>query len=157
MFFASATYTVIHTTIAIVGIITGFIALIGMLKGEARPAWTALFLLSTIAASLTGFGFPYGGFLPSHVLGVISLIVLAIALLGFYVYGLAGAWRWIYVVAATIALYLNCFVEVVQAFQKIPSQQEVAATQSELPFAIAQLALLAAFIWLGYLTVKRFR
>lgn len=157
MFFASTTYTLIHTGISIAGILTGIVVLLGLIKGEARPAWTAAFLAATIATSVTGFGFPFGQFLPSHLFGVISLVALAIALPGLYVYKLAGSWRWIYIVAAVFALYLNCFVAVVQAFQKIPAIRALAPTQSEPPFAAAQLALLAAFLWLGYLAVKRFR
>jgi hypothetical protein len=90
------------------------------------------------------------------VLGVISLVVLAIAIVALYFCGLAGAWRWIYVTSAVLALYLNVFVAVVQSFQKIPFLQPLAPTQSEPPFLVAQLAVLAIFIICGIIAVRRF-
>jgi len=114
-------------------------------------SWTALFLITTVATSVTGFMFHSKSFGPPHVVGLISLVVLAVAIVALYVYRLAGSWRWIYVVTATAALYLNCFVGVVQAFQKLPFLQPLAPTQSEPPFLIAQLAVLAIFVVLGFL------
>jgi hypothetical protein len=151
-----STYTVIHTILSLIGIAAGIVALFQMIGGRLSKGWTWLFLFTTILTSVTGFGFPVTGLMPSHIFGVISLVVLAIALYALYSKHLAGAWRWIYVVTAAIALYLNCFVGVVQAFQKLPPLQPLAPTQSEPPFQIAQLVLLLVFIILGFLAVRKF-
>lgn len=149
-------FTVFHTVLSLVGIASGIIVLLGMLTGQKLGGWTALFLLTTIATSVTGFGFPFTGLLPSHIVGIVSLAVLTVAVFARYGRHLAGSWRWIYVVSATVALYLNCFVGVVQAFQKLPFLQPLAPTQSEPPFEITQLTMLAIFIALGLIAVRNF-
>jgi hypothetical protein len=149
-------FTTLHVVISLIGIASGLVVLYGMLTAQRMSGWTALFLLTTILTSVTGFLFPFNGLLPSHVVGAISLVVLAVALLALYAFGLAGAWRWIYVVTAVAALYLNVFVGVVQAFQKLAFLQPLAPTQSEPPFAIAQLAVLAIFLGVGFLAVRQF-
>lgn len=151
-----ATYTVVHTILSLIGIAAGFVVLFGMLGGKLFKNWTWIFLFTTILTSVTGFGFPVTGLMPSHIFGVISLVVLAIALYALYGKRLSGAWRWVYAVTAMIALYLNSFVGVVQAFQKLPPLQPLAPTQSEPPFQIAQLVLLLVFIILGFLAVRKF-
>src|SRR5262245_24697773 len=151
-----STFTTLHVIISLVGIVAGFVALLGMLGGRKLGVWTALFLATTVLTSVTGFLFPFTKLLPSHVVGIISLDVLAVALLELYVFSLDGPWRWIYVVGAVLALYLNVFVAVVQAFQKLAFLQPFAPTQTEVPFIIAQAAVLALFAVLGILAVKRF-
>ncbi len=150
------TFTQLHVIISFIGIISGFIVLWGMLSGRRLAGWTALFLASTVLTSLTGFPIPPFGFDPPRAVGIISLVVLLAALLALYVFRLQGAWRWIYVVTAVAALYLNVFVGVVQAFQKLSFLQPLAPTQSEPPFAIAQATVLAIFAGLGFLAVRRF-
>jgi hypothetical protein len=150
-------YTQIHVLISLVGIFTGLIVLFGMLAGKRLDGWTKWFLATTVLTSVTGFFFPFHGFTPAIGLGIISLIVLAVAIYARYPRQLAGAWRWIYVVAAVIALYFNVFVGVVQSFEKIPALHALAPTQTEPPFKITQLAALALFILLGILAVMRFR
>jgi hypothetical protein len=120
------------------------------------PGWTAIFLLTTILTSVTGFPFPTPTFDPAKVIGTLSLVVLAISLIALYGNNLARSWRWIYVVTALFAQYLNSFVAVVQSFQKIPFLKALAPKGSEPPFMIAQLILLALFIVFGYRAVKRF-
>ena len=154
----TSTFTEVHVIISLMGIASGLVVMFGLLSGKRMKGWTALFLATTVATSVTGFGFPLThGFQAPHVVGVISLVVLAIALLARYGFHLAGAWRWIYVVSAITALYLNCFVAVVQAFQKIPALHALAPKQSEPPFVAAQLVLIAIFIVLGVLASSRFR
>jgi hypothetical protein len=148
--------TTLHVAISLTGIVSGLVVLYGMLGSQRLGGWTALFLATTILTSVTGFMFPFSGLLPSHVVGLISLVVLAVALLALYGFRLAGPWRWIYVATALAALYLNVFVGVVQAFQKLSPLQSLAPTQSEPPFALAQLAVLAIFLALGFLAVRRF-
>src|SRR5256885_750049 len=114
-----STYTIIHVIISLIAIATGFITVFGMLTGDRMARWTAIFLIMTILTSVTGFGFPFDHFLPSHAVGAISLVFLAVALFAVYVKHLAGAWRWIYVVSAIIALWFNVFVLIVQSFMKI--------------------------------------
>jgi hypothetical protein len=128
-----------------------------MLGSKRLPGWTALFLATTVLTSVTGFLFPFERLLPSHVFGIISLVVLAIALFALYGRHLAGSWRWIYVVGAAVALYLNSFVGVFQAFLKIPAVHALAPTQAEPPFAVAQGTVLLAFIVLTVLAVRAFR
>jgi hypothetical protein len=149
-------FTTLHVVISLIGIASGLIVLYGMLAGHRMNGWTALFLLTTILTSVTGFLFPFNGWLPSHAVGAISLVVLAAAVFALYVFRLSGAWRWIYVASALAALYLNVFVGVVQAFQKLAVLQPLAPTQSEPPFAIAQLVVLAIFLAAGFLAVRRF-
>jgi hypothetical protein len=145
-----------HVIVSLIGIVSGIVVLVGMLSAQRMAGLTAVFLATTALTSVTGFFLPAEHLLPSHVVGIISLVMLAIALVALYLRRLAGAWRWIYVVAAVIALYFNCFVGVAQAFQKIAALHALAPTQSEPPFMIAQLVLLAVFIVLGFLAVKRF-
>lgn len=152
-----STFTLVHVLLSLAGIATGFLVLFGLLSANKLENWTALFLLTTVLTSVTGFLFPVSTFLPSHVVGVISLAVLAAAILALYVFHLSGAWRWLYVGGAVLALYFNVFVGVVQGFQKLSFLQPLAPTQSEPPFLIAQLVVLVLFIVLGLLAIARFR
>ena len=157
MIFSLATYTLVHVVLSLVGIVSGFVVAAGLLGSKRLDGWTALFLATTAATSLTGFGFPFDHLLPSHVVGGISLVVLAAAILARYARHLEGAWRWIYVVGAVLALYLNVFVLVVQAFMKVPALNAMAPTQSEPPFLAAQSVVLLLFLVLGTAAVKKFR
>jgi hypothetical protein len=154
---STSAFTTLHVIISLIGIVSGLIVVYGMLGANRMAGWTALFLATTVLTSVTGFFFPVASFGPPQVLGVISLVVLALAILALYVFGLAGPWRWIYVVTAVVALYLNCFVGVVQAFQKLPFLQPLAPTQSEPPFVVAQVAVMVIFVVAGFLAVRRFR
>jgi hypothetical protein len=152
-----STFTTLHVIISLIGIVTGIVVVLGMLSGRKLGGWTAMFLATTVLTSATGFLFPFTKLLPSHVVGIISLVVLAAVVLALYVFRLDGPWRWIYVAGAVLALYLNAFVAVVQAFQKLAFLQPLAPTQAEAPFIVAQVAVLAIFAALGFLAVKRFR
>lgn len=149
-------FTWIHVALSLLGIFTGFIVLLAMLKSKPVPIWTAIFLVTTILTSVTGFFFRSASFGPPHVVGVISLIVLVAAVLALYVYSLSGAWRRIYVTSAVAALYFNVFVGVVQAFQKLSFLKPLAPTQSEPPFFVAQAIVLAVFIALGVAAARSF-
>ncbi len=152
-----ATFTTVHVILSLIGIASGIVVLFGMLGGKRLHGLTAIFLATTVLTSATGFLFPHDRLLPSHIVGIISLVALALAILALYVYGLAGSWRWIYVATAVVALYLNVFVAVVQAFQKLPALHSLAPTQSEPPFLIAQTVVLAIFVVLGGIALKAFR
>ncbi len=149
------TFTLVHVVLSLIGIGAGLIVLFRLLSGMLPPGWDTLFLVATVATSVTGFGFPFDHLLPSHKVGVISLVILAVAVLARYGFHLAGRWRRVYVVSAAIALYLNLFVGVTQAFLKIPALTTLAPTQAEPPFAIVQLAVLALFIALTVVAVKK--
>jgi len=151
------TYTLLHVLISLVGIGSGLVVLSGLLTDRRLDRWTAIFLATTVAASLSGFGFPVDHVMPSHIVGSISLVALAFAIAARYKFQMVRAWRWIYVVGAIMALYLNCFVLVVQSFLKIPALSALAPTQTEPPFAVAQLIVLAVFIGLGVAGVKKFQ
>ena len=150
-------YTIIHTLISLVGIFTGLIVLFGLLAGKRLDGWTKWFLITTVLTSVTGFFFPFHGFTPAIALGIMSLIVLAVAIFARYPRQLAGHWRRIYVVTAVIALYFNVFVLVVQTFEKIPALHAMAPTQTEPPFKLTQLVVLAIFVLLGIIAAIRFR
>jgi hypothetical protein len=152
-----STFTIVHVIISLIAIVTGFIAVFGMLTGDRMASWTAIFLGTTILTSVTGFGFPFDKVLPSHIVGAISLVFLAVAVFALYVKHLTGAWRWIYVVTAIIALWFNVFVLIVQSFMKISALKALAPTQSEPPFQIAQGAALVLFVILAILAVRKFR
>jgi hypothetical protein len=149
-------FTFVHVVLSLIGIATGFIVILGFVANAGMPGLTAIFLLTTVLTSATGFGFPFTKLLPSHIVGIISLVILAVAVYALYGARLSGAWRWVYVVAASAALYLNVFVLIVQLFQKVPSLHAVAPTQSETPFVGAQGLTLLIFVALGYLSVRRF-
>ena len=157
MILGMTTLTLVHVVISLVGLGSGFVVMYGLLTAKRLDGWTALFLASTVATSLSGFILPADHFLPSHAVGIVSIVVLAVAIVARYARNLAGAWRWLYVVASTIALYLNVFVFIIQAFLKVPSLKDLAPTQTEPPFAVAQLAVLFLFVALGSVAVKRFR
>ena len=151
------TFTLLHVIISLVAIATGFVVVIGMIGGKPLPAWTGLFLLTTVLTSVTGFMFPFGGITPGIIVGALSSVLLLFALFALYIRHLTQAWRWIYIVTAIAALYLNVFVSIVQAFQKIAFLQTLAPTQAEPPFLIAQGAALGIIVVLGVLAVTRFR
>ena len=121
-------FTILHVAISLIGIVSGLIVLVGMLRARRLPGWTALFLVTTVLTSVTGFMFPINGLTPAIVFGLISIVILAIALMALYVKHLSGAWRWIYVTTALVALYFNVFVLIVQSFQKVPALQKLAPT-----------------------------
>ena len=151
-----ATFTQFHVIISLIAIISGLVVLFGMLGAKRMPGMTALYLLTTVATSVTGFLFPTP-FDAADVIGIISLVFLALAIFALYAYNLAGAWRGVYVVSAVVALYFNCFVLVVQSFMKVPFFHELAPTQKEPPFAVAQGVLLILFVGLGIAAFRKFR
>jgi hypothetical protein len=153
---STSTFTAAHVVLSLIGIFAGFIVLSGMFSAKKLDGWTALFLASTALTSATGFFFPSASFGAPHAIGIISLAFLAVATFALYVGHLAGHWRWIYIVTALAALYLNVFVGVVQAFQKLPFLNPLAPTQSEPPFLVAQLVVMAIFIVLGILAVRKY-
>lgn len=150
-------YTIIHTVISLVGVLSGFVFLRGLLTSKPSDCWTATFFTSQVATDLTGFAFPFHGFKPSYVVGVISLVVLLVAIYALYSRHLAGAWRKVYVVGAIMALYLDVFVTIVQSFLKIPALNAMAPTQTEPPFKLTQLVVLVVFIVLGIVATIKFR
>ena len=153
-------FVTVHVIISLIGIVAGIIVMFGMLGSNRMPGLTAIFLLFTILTSATGFLIPplvSEKLLPSHIIGALSLVLLAVACIALYGQKLSGGWRWIYVLTALISLYLNVFVLVVQAFQKVPALHVFAPNGNEPPFAIAQGCVLLVFIVLGVLAVKRFR
>ena len=157
MFSNLSPFTKLHVVISLIGIVSGLVVMFGLLSSRKSNGWTALFLTSTALTSVTGLFFPFKGVTPGIVLAIISLLVLAVAIVARYARHLSGAWRWIYVVTAMISLYLNVFVLVAQLFQKVTALKALAPTQSEPPFAITQLVVLAMFVLLTILAAIRFR
>jgi hypothetical protein len=154
-----STFTMLHVIISLVGIVSGLIVLSGLLGSNRMPGLTALFLLTTILTSLTGFGFPFTALLPSHIIGILSLVLLAIACIALYGMKLSGAWRWIYAVTAMIALYFNIFVLIIQSFLKIPALTALAPGNppSGPAFAVIQGLVLLFFVLVIIGAVRRFR
>jgi hypothetical protein len=150
-------YTIIHTLISLIAILTGFVVLLGLLARNRLDGWTRWFLITAVATTVTGFFFPFHGFTPAVILGIITVPILAITIYARYAKGLAGAWRWIYVVGALLTLYFNVFVLIVQSFQKVPALKAIAPTQTEPPFQIMQLIALVLFLILTILGIIRFR
>ena len=138
------TFTILHTAISLIGIASGFVVMFGLLGGKQLEKWT-------------GFLFPVDHLLPSHKVGILSLVVLAVAIPARYFFKLAGGWRRTYVLTAVLALYLNVFVLVVQLFLKVPVLKALAPTQQEPPFLIVQVIVLALFIWLAVAAVRKSR
>jgi len=152
-----ATFTLVHTVLSLVGIFAGLVVAGGLVTGTRLDRWAAVFMVTTVLTSVTGFGFPFDKVLPSHVVGIVSLVVLAAAIVADYVKHRAGAWRTTYAVGVVVATYLNVFVLVAQLFKRIPVLFLLAPTQSEPPFALTQGLVLVLFVWLGVAAVKGFR
>jgi hypothetical protein len=150
-------FTIIHVAISLAAIGSGFVVLFGMILDKPLGRWTAFFLTTTVATSVTGFGFPIKGMTPGLAIGVVSLIILAAVIYARYSRRLTGVWRPVYVIGAVFAFYLNFVVLIVQSFQKVPVLHEMAPKQTEPPFMVAQLVSMVAFIVLGTLAVRRFR
>jgi hypothetical protein len=157
MILGMTTFTFVHVVLSLIGIFSGVVVMFGMLAAKRLDGWTALFLLSTAATCVTGFLFPFHRFLPSHAIGILSLVLLAVAAFARYSRYLAGSWRRTYVLTAMIVLYLNVFILVVQLFEKVPALRELAPTQSAPPFKFTQLVVLVLFVVLTILAVIRFR
>jgi hypothetical protein len=152
-----AVLTLVHVVISLIGIVSGLVVTFGLLRSQRMDGLTALFLVTTVATSATGFLFPFHKLLPSHILGIISLVLLAFAIAGRYAFHLAGAWRRIYSVTAVLSLWLNVFVLIAQLFMKVPALHPLAPTGSEPPFLIAQTVVMIIFIALAVLAAKNFR
>ncbi len=152
-----AAFTAFHVLLSLVGIAAGFVAVFGLIGGRWLGLWMSVFLWTTILTSVTGFMFPFKGITPGIVLGIISLVVLAISLVALYSKKLAGGWRTTFVISAVMALYFNFFVLIAQSFGKIPALHALAPTESEGPFKVAQLTALILFVVLGFLATRNFR
>jgi len=154
-----ATFTTVHVIISLIGIVAGIIVMFGLLGSNKMPGLTAIFLLFTILTSATGFLFPVEKLLPSHIIGILSLVLLAIACIALYGMKLSGAWRWIYVVTALLSLYFNVFVLIIQSFLKIPALTAVAPGNppSGPVFAVVQGVVLVFFVLMIIGAVRRFR
>ncbi len=154
-----STFTMVHVIISLIAIVSGIIVMFGLLGSRRMPGLTAIFLLFTILTSATGFLFPFEKLLPSHMIGILSLVLLAIACFALYGTKLSGAWRWVYVVTAMISLYLNVFVLIIQSFLKVPALHALAPSvpPSEPPFAIIQGIVLVFFVIVIIGAVRRFR
>ena len=157
MLFDLPMFTLIHVVISLLGIIAGLVVVGGLMAGARLDGWTAFFLATTILTSVTGFGFPLTKVSPPHVVGALSLVVLAVCLAARYWKQLEGGWRATYVATAVSALYLNVFVLVVQLFAKTPPLAQLAPTQQEAPFAVTQALVFVLFVWLGWAALRGFR
>ena len=152
-----STYTEIHIALSVIALASGVAVVIGVIRSHRSPLWTLLYFVTAIATSATGFGFPNNTFTPAEVAGVISLVLLGIAMLARYSYAFAGIARWLYALGVTLNLYLLFFILIAQAFLKVPALKSLAPTLSEPPFAIAQGVLLLAFVPVVIVTVRKFR
>ena len=150
-------FTLVHVILSLIGIFTGFVAVFGMISGKRLDGWTAIFLLTTALTSITGFFFPFHAVTPGIILGIISLVVLAVAIPARYVKHLAGAWRKTYAITATIALYLNVFVLVTQLFMKAPALHAMAPKGFEPPFLVSQIIVMAVFVVLAIAAAIKFQ
>jgi hypothetical protein len=157
MIMGMTTFTLVHVALSLIGILTGIIVMFGMFGAERMNGMTALFLTTTVLTSVTGFLLPAHKLLPSHILGILSLIVLAIAIFARYGKHLSGGWSRTYAVMAVIALYFNVFVLVAQLFMKVPSINALAPTQTEPPFKIAQGVVLLLFVVFAIVAGRKFR
>ena len=157
MVFTLITFTLIHVILSLVGIVSGLVVAGALTAGVRLGRWSLLFLVTTIAANATSFGFPFVTLMPSYFVAVLSLIVLLVVVVAEYVKRLAGGWRRTYVIGVVTATYFNFFVLVTQQFRRLPALMAAAPTQSEPPFAITQVLVLALFVWLGIAAVKGFR
>jgi hypothetical protein len=149
-------FTYVHVAISLIAILSGIVAVLGMIRNMRLNIVTALFLLTTVLTSITGFFFPFKGVTPAIILGILSLIFLFFAILARHTFHMLGKWRWIYVVCSVIALWFNVFVLIAQLFMKVPALHALAPKGSEPPFLISQVVDMVVFIVLGYFSVKKF-
>jgi len=157
MVFDLLTFTLIHVVLSVVGIVAGLVVVGGLMAGMRLDGWTGLYFLTTILTNVTGFGFPFANILPSHIVGGISLVVLAIGLAARYWKHIAGSWRWVFVVTTVTALYFNVFVLFAQLFVKVPALIAIAPTQTAPAFIVTNVIVLVLFVILGRAAVKGFR
>ena len=151
------TFTLVHVLLSMAGILAGLVVAGGLAGGRRLDGWTGLFLATTVLTNITGFFFPFTTFLPSHAVGILSLLGLPVVIAARYWKHLAGGWRRTYVVGSVVVLYLNVFVLIVQMFRRFPALLVSAPKQTEPSFVLTQLAVLALFVWLGRAAVKGFR
>jgi hypothetical protein len=151
-----AQFTYLHVFLSLIGIGAGVFVVYGLLSSRRLRILTALFFVTTVATSLTGFLYPFKGVTPGIVLGILSLIVLLLAIVGLYVKKLDGTWRGVYVISTMLAFYFNFFVLIAQSFAKLPELHAIAPTQSSPVFGITQLIVLLIFILLTIRAFKRF-
>jgi hypothetical protein len=155
-------FTLVHVIISLIGIAAGLVVMFGLLGSKPMPGLTAIFLAFTILTSATGFLFPFKELLPSHIIGIISLVLLAIACLALYGMKLAGVWRPVYIVTAMISLYFNVFVLVIQSFLKVPALAALAPAVAPAPpggpvFAVVQGIVLVFFVVLTVGAWRRYK
>ncbi len=148
-------FTLFHTALSLVAFVAGIVAVRALLRGSEAGGWTTVFLVTAVATSATGFGFPFVKLLPSHIVGIVALVVLAVTLLARYAFGLAGPWGRIYAAGLVLSLFFDTFVLVAQAFGKIPPLHRLAPTGSEPPFAVAEVVVLLVFAYLTFVAVRR--
>ncbi|MGE4250738.1 MAG: hypothetical protein AB7F09_15180 [Parvibaculaceae bacterium] len=149
--------TFVHTVLSFIAIGLGIVATARLLGADTAPRWTRYFFATAAAVTLTGFIFPFTGVTPAFATGIVSTVILIAWLVARYSFQLAGVWRSIYALSIVASLYLLIFVTIAQAFQKIPALSALAPTQSEAPFAVAQVIALVLFAALGVAAVRRFR
>ncbi len=152
-----ATFTLLHVLISLIGIVAGFVVMVGLLTSQTLGGWTTTFLVTTILTSVTGFLFPFTKLLPSHIVGIISLVLLAGAVFALYVEHMRGLWRPVYVVTAMLSLYFNVVVLIIQGFIKVAALNALAPTQTEPPFLIVQSVTLIAFLGVIVYAAIKFR
>ena len=152
-----STFTLVHVALSLIGILSGLVVALGLLAAARLDGWTAIFLVTTVLTSVTGFFFPFHGITPGIMIGILSMVMLAIAIFARYSKHLAGYWRGTYVTTAMIALWFNVFILVVQLFEKVPALRALDPTQSGPPFKITQGVVLLVFVVLTIAATKRFR
>ena len=152
-----ALYTLLHVVSSLVGIFSGLVTVGGFVSGKRLDGWATVFLVTTVATNVEGFGFPFENFLPSHAVAILSLMVLTVVIVARFFRYLVGPWRGIYVIGSVLALYLNVFVLLAQLFLRLPALVAVAPTQKEPPFVATEVLVLALFVWLASAAVKGFR
>ena len=156
MVFDLASYTTVHTVISLIALASGGVVVADLFAPRVRRSWTALFLVAAVLTSATGFGFPFHGVLPSHVLSGIALATLAAAIYALYVAHLSGLWRLTYAISIVANLFFLVFVGIVQAFGKIPLLHGLAPNGNELPVTVSQIVALFIFVALGVAAAKVF-
>ncbi len=156
MVFDLASYTTVHTVISLIALASGGVVVADLFAPRVRRSWTALFLVAAVLTSATGFGFPFHGVLPSHVLSGIALATLAAAIYALYVAHLSGLWRLTYAISIVANLFFLVFVGIVQAFGKIPLLHSLGPNGNELPVTVSQIVALVIFVALGIAAAKVF-
>ena len=148
--------TTVDVGLCLVALALGFRSIYRYAFAGREPLRESAFLYAALAATLTGFGFPFHGVTPAILIGVISCAVSIITLLArTRLNSRKHAPVVIFIIGLVATQYLLVFVTVAQAFTKVAALHALAPTLKEGPFLLTQGLTLVLFVTLAALSVRQ--